>query len=432
MTYANQLREKLARNATAMRALLDVAKKNDRGLTTDEKTQWQNMVTECEGIEESIKAAEKMDSIEAGLNQPQDDKILAFPGVRDNATGDRKQKDDSPHAKAFGKFLRNGLGGLTSDEQAIMQSRMISAPGGIQNAQTITTTGGGYLIPQGFSDQLEEALKWYGGILGEVDTFETETGNPLPWPTDNDTANKGRMLAINTQLTETDVTFGQLTFNAFIGTSDLILVPLALMQDSYFDLDSYLARKLGTRLGRLINYECTMGGGTTVPYGIQPATIAAGNTTQGTTGTSTSIGYTNLVDLLHLVDPAYRDRPDAKYFFHDTTLKAIRKLLDSSNRPLWQPGISAGFGNGFPPTILDKPYVVNNDMPTMAASAYAVGFGALKNYKVRRVAGGTTIMRLTERYADYLQVGFLGFLRFDGNLLDAGTHPVALWQNSAT
>jgi HK97 family phage major capsid protein len=53
-------------------------------------------------------------------------------------------------------------------------------------------------------------------------------------------------------------------------------------------------------------------------------------------------------------------------------------------------------------------------------------------YKVRRVAGGVTIMRLVERYADYLQVGFLGFERFDGQLLDAGTHPIGAWQNSAT
>ena len=48
------------------------------------------------------------------------------------------------------------------------------------------------------------------------------------------------------------------------------------------------------------------------------------------------------------------------------------------------------------------------------------------------MAGGTTVLRLVERYADYLQVGYIGFLRADGNLVDAGTHPIAAFQNSAS
>jgi hypothetical protein len=34
------------------------------------------------------------------------------------------------------------------------------------------------------------------------------------------------------------------------------------------------------------------------------------------------------------------------------------------------------------------------------------------------------LVRMDERYADYDQVGFTAFLRSDGDLLDAGTHPV--------
>jgi HK97 family phage major capsid protein len=440
MSYAKELRQKQARLATQMRALVDTAKKADRGLNTEERTQWQNMLTEFDANEETIKAEERIVSIETGLGSiPEDQLVPAFAAdqpvdPRFSTRPRGRQKDNSPHGKAFAKWLRGGMSALLPDEQTLMQSRSIGLESmGIQNAQTVTTSGGGYLIPQGFSDALEEALKWYGGILGVVDVFETDTGAPLPWPTDNDTVNKGRLLAINTQLTTTDLVFGQVTFNAYMGTSDIVLVPIQLMQDSYFDMDTYVARKLGIRLGRLMNFQCTMGAGAgNAPNGIQPAVVAAGLTVQGAVGSSTSIGYKDLVNVYHLVDPAYRERPSAKFMFHDTTLRAIRQLVDQAGRPLWQPGISAGFGNGFPPTILDKPYVVNNDMPVMAASAYAVLFGDMSLYKVRRVAGGVTIMRLVERYADYLQVGFLGFERFDGQLLDAGTHPIGAWQNSAT
>jgi hypothetical protein len=42
------------------------------------------------------------------------------------------------------------------------------------------------------------------------------------------------------------------------------------------------------------------------------------------------------------------------------------------------------------------------------------------------------IIRLNERFADNLQVGFIAFQRSDGNLINAGTNPVKFYANSAT
>jgi HK97 family phage major capsid protein len=58
-----------------------------------------------------------------------------------------------------------------------------------------------------------------------------------------------------------------------------------------------------------------------------------------------------------------------------------------------------------------------------------VAFGSLDKYLIRRVKE-MSVLRLVERFADYGQVAFLGFARYDGNLLDAGTHPVKYLQNS--
>jgi hypothetical protein len=41
-----------------------------------------------------------------------------------------------------------------------------------------------------------------------------------------------------------------------------------------------------------------------------------------------------------------------------------------------------------------------------------------------------TLLRLDERFAEFLQVAFLAFMRTDGDLLDAGTHPVKGYQNA--
>jgi HK97 family phage major capsid protein len=104
---------------------------------------------------------------------------------------------------------------------------------------------------------------------------------------------------------------------------------------------------------------------------------------------------------------------------HDSTFKAIRKLLDSQNRPIFQPDISASS----PGTLLGSPVVINQDCATIAASAKAVYFGDFSKYIIRDVQD-FTLLRLEERYADFHQVGFVGFSRHDGRILDAGTDPI--------
>ena len=69
-------------------------------------------------------------------------------------------------------------------------------------------------------------------------TFDTETGAPLPWPTMNDTNNIGRLLGTHPVVPPTDLVFGQVSFGSYIFSSDSLLLPLALLQDSFFDLDA--------------------------------------------------------------------------------------------------------------------------------------------------------------------------------------------------
>ena len=69
----------------------------------------------------------------------------------------------------------------------------------------------------------------------------------------------GAIIGQNVQVSEVDLVFGQVTFNAYIGTSNAVLIPLALIDDSFFDMDALVARLLGIRLGRLFNWKCSVG-----------------------------------------------------------------------------------------------------------------------------------------------------------------------------
>lgn len=58
----------------------------------------------------------------------------------------------------------------------------------------------------------------------------------------------------------------------------------------------------------------------------------------------------------------------------------------------------------------------------MPVATKPILFGNFRAGYVTRDAGDMTVLRLAERYADFLQVGFLAFLRSDGAVQDAAAY----------
>lgn len=222
---------------------------------------------------------------------------------------------------------------------------------------------------------------------------------------------RGRILTSGTDATtnSTDLGFGQKTLTAYTYTSDVIKVDNALIQDSAFDLGALITEAMGIRFGRIQNEHYTTGTGTNQPQGV---TVGAGTFNTGVA--ATAITADNLLDLLHSVNSAYRK--GAKYTMNDLTLAAIRKLKDGQGRYIWQMG---DISKGAPDSIWGYQYVTNDDLADIAASAKSVGFGNFSRYIIRNVAQ-PLIIRLTERYAEFNQTAYVGFMRTDGKLLNAG------------
>ena len=275
-------------------------------------------------------------------------------------------------------------------------------------------TAGGFGVADEDMAGIETAMKFYGGMRQAGCTvLRTTTGADLPVPTVDDTSNTGEQLGENTVVSEQDVTMGQKVLRAYIYSSKLVRVSYALLQDASFPIETWLNERLGERLGRITNQKFTTGSGAATPEGVVTGSTYCGTTT----ASATAITWDELVDLELSVDRAYRQR--SKYMFSDATLKLLKKQVDGISRPLWVPGIAVRE----PDTINGYPYVINSDMASPIASAKAVLYGDFEAYWIRDVTD-ITLVRLTERYADYLQVGFMAFSRHDGQLIDAGQHPI--------
>lgn len=407
---AREMREKRAQIANEAQEIIQNA--TAEGLSPEDRQKFDAIMGRVDEMGADIDRIERHEALEAEMAASRGTIAGAKAGGKqeDGTADERKAK----HSEAFDLYLRHGLEGLNPEQRSILQATF-QRDTESRAPQTVTTSGGGYLIPEGFSGQLEESLKAYGGVEQACDVFETGTGNPLPWPTVDDTGQTGALLAINTAAAEQAVAYGVVDFGAYKFSSKLVLVPVELMQDSAFDLNGHLAGVLGTRLGRVHNTYETTGTGTSQPQG-----IVTGASSGVTAASATAITYDELLDLEHSVDPAYRSKAfGAGYMFNDATLKKIRQLKDGEGRPLWQPGITGGA----PDTINGYGYTINQDMASIATGTKPILFGALKKFKVRKVKG-FTLLRLVERYAEFHQVGFLAFTRMDSRMLDAGTDPV--------
>ena len=394
----NELLEKRGRLASEMRAILAA---NPGELTTEQREKFDRIDADLTALDDVISREERAASIEARLAAP------ARPTLAGLETASASKRNSDEHRAAFASYLREG-GAIPVEYRDLTSG---------------TAASGGYLVPQGFSGELSSAMKDYSGVLAAARVFPTSTGAPIAWPTVDDTANVGELLSENTQTAALDMSFASVTLNAYIFSSKRILVSNSLLQDSAFPVDSFLAQKFAERIGRSLNAYLTTGTGTSQPKGVVTA-ASLGKT--GTTGQTLSVIYEDLVDLMHAVDPSYRKSAKCGYMMNDSSLKVVRKLKDSQNRPLWEPSLQAGQ----PDTLLGYPVWVNSDMAAMAANAKSILFGDFSQYIVRE-AMAVSVMRSEHIAADKFQTMFAAFARYDGNFVGP-TSALKYYANSAT
>ena len=371
------------------------------------------IMAEVDRLEARAQREEKLAAREAELNAADERRPLGED--RSVRPGDDARTPEQRYADAFRSYLRGGVEGLSREERGILRREETRGQAVNSNTQ------GGYLAPGEFMSELVRSLKAWGPMFddGVTRVINTASGVELTWPTVNDTANEGALIAENQQVTATEVAFGTKMLNAHKYTSGVVLVSDELLQDAVMPVEAIVRDLMAERIGRIGNKHLTTGDGASKPSGVVAA-AGAGATAAG----ASAITLNDLIDLEHSVDPAYRSDPSCAFMFNDATLKALRKLKDSDGNYIWQP---ADARSGAPATLFNYRYAINQAMADVGTTNKSVVFGAMNRYIVRIVMD-FAMRRLVERYADYGQIGLIGFMRMDGDLMDTGavkvlTHP---------
>ncbi|MEH3087711.1 MAG: phage major capsid protein [Xylophilus ampelinus] len=393
-------RDAKAREAAALNAKTPT----DQRMPAEDSSKIDALLNEIEAIDGEITRENRIAQV-AGDAQAEHEHAL------NNATRNGGGQNDE--TAALRAMLSGGLSNLSQEQRQAMFAR--------QNpdirAAMSTTTGseGGYTVATEFSRSLIAAMKDMGGVREVASTITTSTGAQMLFPTTDATSEEGEIVGQNTTVSVGETTFGQAAIDVYKYSSKSIALPFELLQDSMFDIEAYIKTLLSLRLGRIQARHQTVGTGTGQPRGIATA-APVGKT--GATGQTGTITYDDLVDLEHSVDPVYRAA--ARWMFHDDMLKAVRKIKDTNGRPIFVPGYENGNPGGAPDRLLNRPFTINQKMPSPAANAKSVLFGDMSKYLIRDVMD-VTLFRMTDSaYTLKGQVGFVAFCRSGGNMVDVG------------
>ncbi|NMB96335.1 MAG: phage major capsid protein [Clostridiaceae bacterium] len=380
-----ELREKRAKAWDAAKAFLDSRRGTDGLVSPEDTATYDRMEEEVINLGKEIDRLERQVTLDLELSKPVNKPIVNKPS-QSNKTKTGRAIDE--YKASFWKAMRNKL---SYD---------------VQNALEVgTDSEGGYLVPDEFERTLIEALEEENIFRGLANVITTSSGDrKIPV-----VASKGTASWVDEEgeIPESDDAFNQVSIGAY-KLATLIKVSEELLNDSVFNLQSYIAKEFGRRIGAKEEEAFFTGDGTGKPIGIF-------NTLNGaqlgvTAASATAITADEIMDLFYSLKSPYRKK--ATFVMNDATVKAIRKLKDGNGQYLWQPSITAGT----PDTILNRPVKTSVYVPTIEAAAKTIAFGDFGYYWVAD-RQGRSFKRLNELYAVTGQVGFMATQRVDGKLI---------------
>ncbi|MFA7308254.1 MAG: phage major capsid protein [Hyphomicrobium sp.] len=409
-----ELRDKQTKIVAEARERLDqIEKATDEARAKELETQHDAAMAEFDKLEKQIEREERVSSVEKREEERRaKQRPVLGEGIETSGADDG---DKISYRSAFHRYVQvaGDLSALSAEERAVLQAG--AAP---RETRAQTTTGGsgaagGYTIPTELSNQLIRTMKMWGPMYDEdiCTVMNTTGGNPIDIPTIDDTSVPVAAHTEAGSVTDdggSDATFGKKSLGAFAYDTEWVKFSWELAQDSIFNFETLLGDLLGQRLGRRANTELTTGAGSTSG----PNGIVTASTKGKDAAAAAAVTYDELIDLVHSVDPAYRQSPKVRFMFNDKTLGALRKLKDGEGRYIWTQGDVQG---GVPGNILGYRYSVNQAMADVAAGNKSIVFGDFGKYFVRKV-GGVVMFVARERFAP--DIGLLGLIRLDGELGD--------------
>lgn len=433
MPTIQEMREERAKLVADARSIIDAAGKEKRELSKDEQVRTDKMLDDADKIKDTIAERERaearmlrLEETERGIaSEPKRN-----PGDGPGRGAHRREREGGAddvrelryrvangeervyqfngrlateeYREAFNRYLRGGkaaAAGLARAEGR--EDRALAADSDID---------GGYLLAP---------MQTVAGLLKAVDdavvvrqfatVMQLTNAQSLGQPTlDTDASDAEWTSEVKTGSTDSTMKFGRRELNPS-PLAKRALVSRKLLRASPMGVEALVRQRLAYKFGVTEEKAFLVGTGANQPLGLFTASANGISTNRDvSTGSTTDWTADALIDMKFTLKSQYL--ANARWLMHRDGMKRIRKLKDSTNQYLWQPGLSAGE----PDMILNLPYTLSEFAPnTWTTGKYVAVLGDLRFYHIAE-ALALEIQRLDELYAESNQVGFIGRMEVDG------------------
>lgn len=284
--------------------------------------------------------------------------------------------DDAKYRSAFADYCRSG-------NDATLRSMNTYASG-----------EGAALVGQAMYSQLDNFVRGASIVrkLPGVTVLATSKLVTIPYPTSGLTSTVTAQ-APSASYSETELAFGSVSLNAY-KQGGIIKVSEELLNDSDFDLTTYINQEIGLAIGEKEESLFVSGSGTNETRGIL-------RTTSGITDTTILSG--SVAD--GLIDAQFVNshlRTYGVYVFGAGLAKAARKIKNDEGDYLWTPSLV----DGQPDRFNGRPVYVTDAAPATLVSGSVAGAYVVPSDLVIGDRVPVTVQRLNELYS---AAGFVGF-----------------------
>lgn len=348
-----------------MKKIIESAKEETRALKEDEIDRYDEIKKQISAIDSTLKAEEEQRS------------------MLDNKKKESEKQEDI-EVREFAAYIRG----------AVLEQRA---------ATNFEKGSNGDIIPKTIASKIIEQVKELSPIYSMAEKYNVK--GELVFPSYDETAQKIQCAYANefTALTSTAGKFTSISLKGFLAGA-LTKISRSLINNTDFDLVSFVIRKMAQAVSEFLEKECLIG----------TADKMSGvfmETEKVTAASETAITTDELIDLQMSVPQVYQQ--NACWIMHKDTLKALRKLKDSDGKYLLNQDLTAMFGW----VILGKPVYISENAPKMAAGNAAIAYGDMSGLYIKLVEG-MEIQVLQEKFADEHAVGVVAWIEVDSKVVE--------------
>lgn len=370
MDKFKKLMEQRAALQAEMQKLIDTAQNEERAMSEEETTKFDELESKIKSIDATIKAEERARDLSLNVHSNEHHEEL------------RAEERAAAEEKVFADYIR----GVVSENRADVN---------------MTTGDNGAVIPTSIANKIIKKVYDICPIYQLADRYNVGGTLSIPY---YDESTSAITMAYATEFAELEAKAGKflsIELKGFLAGA-LTKVSKSLINNNVFDIVNFVINQMAENIAKWIENECLNGTSDKID-GIAKASQVV------TAAAATAITGDELIDLQEQVPDAYQT--SCIWIMNKATRSAIRKLKNSDGDYLLQKDATARWGY----KLFGADVYCSDNMSKMAAGKTAVVYGDMSGLAVK-VSEDINIEVLREKYATQHAVGVVGWLEMDAKI----------------